>query len=98
MSAQQPYPAVSVRGEIKLGQFLKLADLVEDGVEARIAVQSGDVLVNGEVETRRGHRLEDGDVVEVDLPTGPAGARVAAAPDGPQWRRQPGPRSALMSE
>lgn len=77
------FPSVAVSGEIKLGQFLKLAGLVEDGAEARIAIQSGDVMVNGEVETRRGHRLVGGDVVVVDLPTGAAGAVVIAAPGGP---------------
>ena len=70
------YPSVSVRGRIRLGQFLKLAGLVEDGAEARIAVQCGDVTVNGETETRRGHGRADGDVVVVDLPTGAAGAVV----------------------
>ena len=70
------YPSVSVRGRIRLGQFLKLAGLVEDGAEARIAVQCGDVTVNGETETRRGHVLADGDVVVVDLPTSAAGAVV----------------------
>ncbi|MBM6979433.1 MAG: RNA-binding S4 domain-containing protein [Actinomyces succiniciruminis] len=73
------FPSVPVSGEIKLGQFLKLAGLVEDGADARIAIQSGDVTINGEVETRRGHRLADGDVVVVDLPTGAAGAVVTAA-------------------
>lgn len=79
MSAHRPFPAVPVRGQIKLGQFLKLAGLVEDGSQARIAVQCGDVLVNGRVETRRGHRLAHGDVVEVDLPTGAAGASVSVS-------------------
>ena len=65
-----PHPAVSVSGSIRLGQFLKLAGLVEDGAEARIAIQSGDVTVNGATETRRGHHLSDGDVVVVDHPTG----------------------------
>ncbi|RAX24009.1 MULTISPECIES: RNA-binding S4 domain-containing protein [unclassified Actinomyces] len=74
------FPSVPVSGEIKLGQFLKLAGLVDDGADARIAIQSGDVTVNGEVETRRGHRLADGDVVVVDLPMGAAGAVVTAAP------------------
>lgn len=67
-----------MRGSIRLGQFLKLAGLVDDGAEARLAVQSGDVTVNGDVETRRGHTLADGDVVVVDLPTGAAGAVVAS--------------------
>ena len=70
------YPAVSVSGSIKLGQFLKLADLVEDGAQARIAIQSGDVTVNGATETRRGHHLSDGDTVVVDHPAGQVGAVV----------------------
>ena len=80
------YPTVLVRGEIKLGQFLKLAGLVEDGAEARITIQSGDVRVNGEVETRRGHHLAAGDVVEVELPAQAAGA-VVAAQDKSRGRR-----------
>ncbi len=70
------HPSVPVHGRIGLGQFLKLAGLVEDGAGARAAVQSGDVSVNGEVDTRRGHALADGDVVVVSLPTGAAGAVV----------------------
>ncbi|MDU0349343.1 RNA-binding S4 domain-containing protein [Actinomyces sp. MRS3W] len=70
------FPTIEIRGDIKLGQFLKLAGLVEDGAVARIAIQAGDVRVNGEVETRRGHRLATGDVVEVELPTGVDGAVV----------------------
>lgn len=63
-------PVIPVRGQIRLGQFLKLANLVEDGAEARELIQGGDVTVNGEVETRRGHMLEDGELVEVDTPQG----------------------------
>jgi ribosome-associated protein len=48
---------------IRLGQFLKLADLVESGADAKPLVQGGHVLVNGEVETRRGRQLSVGDVV-----------------------------------
>ena len=48
---------------IKLGQALKAAGLVEDGVEAKIEIQSGNVKVNGEVDDRRGRKLYDGDVV-----------------------------------
>jgi hypothetical protein len=65
-----------VSGSIKLGQFLKLAGLVEDGAEARIAIQSGDVMVNGATEMRRGHHLSGGDVVVVDHPAGQVGAIV----------------------
>ena len=60
---------------IRLGQFLKLANLVESGAEAKPAVQEGLVRVNGEVETRRGRQLRRGDVVEL----GAAAARVADA-------------------
>ena len=50
---------------IRLGQFLKLADLVGDGGEVKPIVASGEVLVNGEAEVRRGRRLAKGDVVAV---------------------------------
>ena len=56
MTSSSSLRPVRVRGAIKLGQFLKFAGLVEDGGQARIAVQAGDVTVNGRVETRRGHR------------------------------------------
>ena len=48
---------------IKLGQALKAANLVEDGVEAKSAIQDGEVKVNQETETRRGRKLYDGDVI-----------------------------------
>ena len=48
---------------IKLGQALKAAGFVENGVEAKIEITEGNVLVNGEVDTRRGRKLYDGDVV-----------------------------------
>ena len=48
---------------IKLGQALKAANLVEDGVEAKYVIQDGEVKVNQETETRRGRKLYDGDVV-----------------------------------
>jgi ribosome-associated protein len=54
---------VGERG-IRLGQLLKLANLVETGGAARGLLESGDVRVNGEVETRRGRQLGVGDVVE----------------------------------
>ena len=46
---------------IKLGQALKLAGLVESGVDAKFVIQDGLVKVNGEVETRRGKKLVPGD-------------------------------------
>lgn len=51
---------------IKLGQALKAAGLVESGVEAKEFIIQGLVLVNGEVETRRGRKLYDRDEVEFD--------------------------------
>jgi ribosome-associated protein len=54
---------VGERG-IRLGQLLKLANLVETGGAARGLLESGEVRVNGEVETRRGRQLGVGDVVE----------------------------------
>jgi ribosome-associated protein len=60
---------------IRLGQFLKLADLIDTGGEAKVVIGSGDVSVNGEVDTRRGRQLHPGDVVEVFGKT----ARVASA-------------------
>ncbi|NLY21115.1 MAG: S4 domain-containing protein YaaA [Tissierellia bacterium] len=50
---------------IKLDQFLKLAATVESGGVAKHLIQDGEVLVNGEVETRRGKKLITGDVVEI---------------------------------
>ena len=50
---------------IRLGQFLKLADLIDTGGEGKILIASGDVTVNGEVDTRRGRQLWQGDVVAV---------------------------------
>lgn len=51
---------------IKLGQAMKLAGLVDSGVEAKIEIQEGFVKVNGEVEVRRGKKLYPGDLIEFD--------------------------------
>lgn len=48
---------------IKLGQALKAAGLVGSGVEAKMVILDGLVLVNNEVEVRRGRKLYDGDIV-----------------------------------
>jgi ribosome-associated protein len=60
---EAPSPEVTVHGDIRLGQFLKLAELVETGSEAKARIAAGEVSVNDEVETRRGRQLADGDVV-----------------------------------
>lgn len=51
---------------IKLGQLLKLANLVSSGVEAKIVIQNGEVKVNGEVESRRGKKIYPQDIIEYD--------------------------------
>ncbi|HEY8702383.1 MAG TPA: RNA-binding S4 domain-containing protein [Arthrobacter sp.] len=60
---------------IRLGQLLKLASLVEDGVEAAELIKNGLVKVNGEIDDRRGRQLHDGDTVTVNGQT----VRVVAA-------------------
>ena len=51
---------------IRLGQLLKLADLVDSGAEVKDVLVSGAVRVNGETEERRGRQLHRGDVISVD--------------------------------
>lgn len=56
---------IKIRDEyIKLGQALKLAGLVESGVDAKYVIQDGLVKVNGEVEVQRGKKLYPGDTIE----------------------------------
>jgi ribosome-associated protein len=55
---------IAIRGDmIRLGQLLKLADIVDSGGEARDLLENEDVRVNGERETRRGRQLHPGDVI-----------------------------------
>ncbi len=51
---------------IRLGQLLKLANLVDSGSDAKMLLAGGEVLVNNEVEVRRGRQLRNGDVVSID--------------------------------
>ena len=65
---------VPIRDEsIRLGQFLKLANLIDTGADAKAVIAQGEVRVNGEVETRRGAQLAKGDVVTL----GGTASRVA---------------------
>ncbi len=58
--------AIEIRDDtIRLGQFLKLANLIDTGADAKIVIGDGMVSVNGEVETRRGRQLTHDDVVEL---------------------------------
>ena len=55
---------ITIRDEfIKLGQALKLAGVVEDGVEAKYVISDGKVKVNGEVDERRGRKVYVDDVI-----------------------------------
>jgi ribosome-associated protein len=78
-----PYDVPIRDQSIRLGQFLKLANLIESGAEAKPAVQQGLVRVNGDVELRRGRQLVLGDVVEL----GGQAARVSdeSVPDNLPW-------------
>ena len=61
-----PVEDVPIRDEvIRLGQFLKLANLVDHGAEAKLVIAEGRVSVNDETELRRGRQLVVGDVVEL---------------------------------
>ncbi|WP_204163905.1 RNA-binding S4 domain-containing protein [Nocardioides solisilvae] len=75
---------VPIRDEsIRLGQFLKLANLVDHGAEAKPLVTGGQVLVNGEVELRRGRQLVVGDVVQlVDAGSGDAAGQAVRVATG----------------
>lgn len=59
---------------IKLDQFLKLFNLVGSGGEAKIQIAEGNVMVNNALETRRGRKIQAGDVVEL------AGSEPVVAP------------------
>ena len=50
---------------IRLGQLLKLAGVIESGADAKLLLGTGEIEVNGEIETRRGRQLARGDVVSV---------------------------------
>jgi ribosome-associated protein len=67
---------VPIRGQmIRLGQLLKLADVIDSGAEVKAFLETDPVWVNGERETRRGRQLHPGDVVRV----GEQELRVTAA-------------------
>jgi ribosome-associated protein len=68
--------AIEIAGEmIRLGQLLKLAGIASGGADAKGLIASGQVIVNGEPELRRGRQLHPGDLVRV----GTADLRIVAA-------------------
>lgn len=76
MTTPTPEP-VEIRAEpIRLGQFLKLAGLVDSGSDTRLLLEDGAVQVGGEPESRRGRQLVRGDVITVSLPSGAQAYRV----------------------
>lgn len=74
MSALQTVP---IRDEsIRLGQLLKLADVVGDGAMARMVIENGEVSVDGEIVMRRGTQVRPGQIVEY------AGTRITPVTGG----------------
>lgn len=58
---------IKITGEyITLGQLLKMTDFIQSGGEAKFAVKSLKIKVNGEQENRRGRKLYEGDVIEIE--------------------------------
>ncbi len=51
---------------ITLGQFLKVADIIQSGGEAKMFLSSNEVYINGELDVRRGRKLRENDVIKVD--------------------------------
>lgn len=61
------YEEIEIKTDyITLGQFLKLANILDSGGMIKIYIQETGVLVNGERDYRRGRKLYDEDLVEVD--------------------------------
>lgn len=58
---------IQIKGEfIQLDKLLKLADLAQTGGHAKLLIQDGLVKLNGEIEMRRGKKIRNGDIVELD--------------------------------
>ncbi|MBI5974972.1 S4 domain-containing protein YaaA [Staphylococcus sp. H16/1A] len=56
---------VIVDGELTLGQFLNYEGIIESGGQAKWFLKEYDVYLNGEHETRRGKKLDHGDMIEI---------------------------------
>ena len=52
--------------EIKLDQFLKLANIIGTGGEARFFIQENSILINNVPEDRRGRKLRNGDIIKIN--------------------------------
>ncbi|GAB3991208.1 hypothetical protein GCM10028771_10470 [Nocardioides marmoraquaticus] len=76
----EPVPVAITDDVIRLGQLLKLADLVEDGAQAKELIAAGLVSVDGEVETRRGRQLRAGAVVALLVDDAPPPVVISSEP------------------
>ena len=81
----EPYDVPISDDTIRLGQFLKLANLVESGSEAKPLIAAGMVRVNDEVETRRGRQLVKGDVVTLAAQAARVADAAGEGGDGLPW-------------
>ncbi len=63
MSTSETIQIAIHKEPIRLSQFLKLANIVQDGLEAKTRVVEGEILVNGELEIRRGRKLYVKDLI-----------------------------------
>ena len=61
----EPNESESAGKPLRLDQFLKLCGIAETGGHAKVLIQGGEVLLNGEIETRRRKKLSIDDVIEV---------------------------------
>ena len=50
---------------ITLGQFLKIADIIQSGGMAKWFLSEHDVYINGEADNRRGRKLRNGDILDI---------------------------------
>lgn len=50
---------------VTLGQFLKLADIIQTGGEAKSFLAQNKVVIDGEEDNRRGRKLRGGEIIEV---------------------------------
>ncbi|MEA9985147.1 MULTISPECIES: RNA-binding S4 domain-containing protein [Subtercola] len=75
MTHPTPIEDVTIGGDvIRLGQFLKFAGFLDSGGQVKDAIAEGHVMVNGEVDLRRGRQLQLGDIVTLE------GRRVRVCP------------------
>ena len=57
---------ISIYSEfITLGQFLKLADIIQTGGEAKSFLAEHEIIIDGQVDNRRGRKLRGGEIIEV---------------------------------